>query len=36
MEGGQDWDMDPVIYYRLAKPIQAIEKLPAFDLDKLF
>ena len=28
--------MDPVIYYRLARPCQAIEKLPALDLDKLF
>ena len=36
LAGGQDWDMDPIVYYRLARPCQAIDKLPALDLDKLF
>jgi len=35
-EGGQEWDLNPVIYYRLKKPIQAIESLPVIDIDKLF
>ena len=36
LAGGQNWDMDPIVYYRLARPCQAIEKLPVLDFDKLF
>ena len=34
--GGQDWDLDPVVYYRVKWPIKNLEMLPAFDYDALF
>ena len=31
-EGGQQWDMNPVIFYRIKSPAQGTENLPVFEL----
>lgn len=36
LSGGQPWDLNPTIYYRVKKPIKELEKLPSIDLTKLF
>ena len=36
MAGGQDWDLNPVIYYRINKPAQDLNALPILDMDALF
>ena len=36
LEGGQQWDLNPLVFYRLKKPVASVEQLPLIDLDKLF
>jgi len=36
LAGGQPWDLDPVVYYRVRKPVQNIEALPLIELSRLF
>ena len=36
MDGCQSWDMNPVIYYRLKKPVEDLTNLPAIDLKEHF
>ena len=35
-DGDQPWDLNPVVYYRLKKPVQKIDKLPMILLKDLF
>jgi len=34
--GDQAWDMNPVIYYRVKKPADALDKLPKINLAEHF
>ena len=36
MEGGQSWDMTPLIFYRVSKPAKALHTLPCLDLDLFY
>lgn len=36
LQGGQSWDLNPVVYYRLNKPVKSTDCLPKFELDQLF
>ena len=33
LDGGQQWDMNPVIFYRLKRPIANIESLPPININ---
>ena len=35
-EGGQPWDMNPVIFYRVKSPVTDLSSLPTIDLLKHF
>lgn len=35
-KGGQDWDLNPVVYYRVKKPVEGLGVLPAIDIAKLY
>lgn len=34
--GGQPWDLNPIIFYRVKKPLKDMAKLPMIDLTKHF
>ena len=36
LKGGQDWDLEPIVYYRVKKPVSNIQQLPALNIDELF
>lgn len=36
LSGGQSWDLNPIIYYRVKKPLKEMAKLPMIDLSKHF
>jgi len=36
LAGGQDWDLNPVVYYRFKKPVTNPDALPAIDINALF
>ena len=36
LAGGQDWDVNPVVYYRVKKPVTSLENLPVLNMDTLY
>jgi len=35
-EGGQVWDLNPVIFYRTKSPVEDTNSLPCIELSKIF